>query len=227
MTDEVSPSSTGEPNRWAKKIQDIIADSANLREGLSDDEAMALIDWGAARAVQLGDRLAQPEHANITEEQVEDIGYALVRLMTRIAWVVVYRGEKDADWLTRTFHKINDLSLELDGSNAPQLLDEELTNWIGQHVIYNNSQLIRDLITRMTPTLASAKQTLLGSIPTDAGTVKPPDAPAPLSSILADDGTIKPPDEPPKPAPLSSILDSDGSIKKSPPLPQGDQPDEQ
>lgn len=214
----VSPLRTEGPNRWAKKIQDIIADSSNLREGLSDEEAMPLIDWGVERAVQLGDRLSQPDHADLTEEQVEDIGYALVRLMTRIAWLVVYRNEKDAEWLTRTFNKVNDLSQELDGPGAPMLLEEEITTWNNQHVMYSNSQLINDLITRLTPVLPSGptKPTLLSSILTADGTTKPVD-----SSL----------DEPPKPiTPLSSILDANGTIKKSPDSPpssQGELPDDQ
>jgi len=49
--------------RWTKQIQDAIAENSALREGLQDDEALPLIDWGAQQAEQLGARMSAPRRA--------------------------------------------------------------------------------------------------------------------------------------------------------------------
>lgn len=143
-------------DRWTKLIQDTIADSSGVREGLHDDEAMPLIDWGAARAEQLAARLASPGTPEPTEESVGETAYSLVRLMTRITWVVVYRRKKDAAWLTRTFNKINELSQEVHGPDAPTLTDAEIAAWIAGDDNRTNGELIADLIARLTPQAATA-----------------------------------------------------------------------
>ena len=63
--------------------------------------------------------------------------------MTRITWVVVYRAKKDAVWLARTFHTINDLSRELYGADAPSLTDDEITAWIADSQDKNSGDLVR------------------------------------------------------------------------------------
>lgn len=146
------------PNPWIKRIEDTLADANAVREGLRDDEALPLMDWGVAQARVLGARMASPQAAAQepepgagAEAQVDEKAYALVRLMTRITWVVTYRHKKDAAWLTRTFNKINDLSRELHGPDAPVLSDDEIAAWIATHAQHSNAELVQDLIARLTP----------------------------------------------------------------------------
>jgi hypothetical protein len=147
----MSPLQADDSVRWTKKIQDAIADNSALRDGLTDDEAMPLIDWGAARAEQIGARMAAPDTPAPDEEQVSSTAYALTRLMTRITWVVTYRHKKDAAWLTRTFNKINDLSNKLHGPDVPALSEDEIAAWIAEHKQYSNGELVNKLIARLTP----------------------------------------------------------------------------
>ena len=150
------PAESGEPNPWTKQISDTLADADAVREGLHDDEALPLVDWGTAQAQALGARMAAPETPSPTPEQAAETGYALVRLMTRITWVVTYRHKKDAAWLTRTFHKINDLSRELHGPDAPTLSEDEIAAWIADHAAHTNGELVQSLIARLTPGASSA-----------------------------------------------------------------------
>lgn len=159
------PAEPGEPNPWTKRITDVIAESEKVREGLHDDEALPLVDWGAAQAQALGARLAAPETPSPGPEQAAETGYALVRLMTRITWVVTYRHKKDAAWLTRTFHKINDLSRELHGPDAPALSDEEIAAWIVEHPTHTNGELVQGLIARLTPGAPTAPTHAPGPLP--------------------------------------------------------------
>lgn len=151
----MAPIEPDAPNPWTKRIEDTLADASAVREGLQDDEALPLMDWGVAQAHVLGARMAAPEAAAApappAEEQVAEKAYALVRLMTRITWVVTYRHKKDAAWLTRTFNKINDLSRELHGPDAPALSDDEIADWIATHAQHSNAELLQDLIARLTP----------------------------------------------------------------------------
>ncbi|WP_119065492.1 hypothetical protein [Aggregatilinea lenta] len=145
------PAEQNDSNPLTRQITDVIAESEKVRDGLHDDEALPLIDWGTAQAKALGAKLAAPETPDVTPEQAAETGYALARLMTRITWVVTYRSKKDADWLTRTFHKINDLSRELHGLDAPTLSDEEIAAWIAEQPGHTNAELIQGLTARLTP----------------------------------------------------------------------------
>src|SRR3972149_7068562 len=104
------------PPPWVQKILETIPDSAPIRDGWHDDEALPLVDWGTMCAEHLGRRLAAPE---TPPEQVDSTAYNLTRLMTRVNWLATYRHKKDAAWLTRTFQMINQLSRELYGDDAP------------------------------------------------------------------------------------------------------------
>jgi hypothetical protein len=137
-------------SRWAKQIQDTIADSSTVRDGLHDEEAMPLINWGTQQAIRISERMAAPELPPPDEQRISDMGYALVSLMTRITWLAVYRNKKDAAWLTRTFYKINDLSRELHGPDAPVFSDEEIAVWIAGHAGKSNSELVQNLIAHLT-----------------------------------------------------------------------------
>jgi hypothetical protein len=172
----MSPSENDNVTRWTRQIQDEIADNSALREGLHDEEAIPLVDWGAAQAEVIGARLAAPDAPELTKDQVAEIAYSLTRLMTHITWVVVFRDKKDAAWLTRTFHKINDLSCELHGPDAPALSDDEIAAWLAGHEQHSSGELIQNLIARLTPTPAPESP---DQIPLPS-TLEPP-GPTPLS----------------------------------------------
>lgn len=155
-------------NPWVKKILETIADSSPIRDGLHDDEAMPLIEWGAACAELVGRRLAAPGAPEPAPDQVETAGYTLVRLMTRINWLATFRTKKDADWLTRMLRLINQLNTELYGEGAPALSEEEIAAWIADQPKRTNGELVQGLIARLTP----------------AGMAAPPNAPS-LSSVAS------------------------------------------
>jgi len=163
----MSSSPSGAAQRWAKQIQEAIASTSAVREGLHDDEATPLIEWGIAHSEHLGRRMAAPGVPEPTPEQVDGAAFALVRLMTRITWLVVYRNKKDAAWLTRTFAALNQTSRELYGDDAPAFSDQEIAAWIAEHPKHTNAELIQGLIAHLTPAAMSTP-----SIPSE-----PPDAP--------------------------------------------------
>jgi hypothetical protein len=145
------PTSPGDADRWAKVIQESLADTSAVREGLTDDDAIPLVDWGIICAQFLGQQLCLPGTAEPTQEQAGNLGYALTRLMTRLNWLVTYRHKKDAAWLTRTFQMVNQLAKELYGESAPAVPDDEIAAWIAAHAGQSNGDLLRGLIARYTP----------------------------------------------------------------------------
>jgi hypothetical protein len=147
----MSPLPSDNAQRWAKQIQEAIASTSAVREGLHDDEAIPLIEWGMAHSEHLGRRMAAPGVPEPSPEQVDGAAFALVRLMTRVTWLVVYRNKKDAAWLTRTFAALNQLSRELYGEDAPVFSDEEIATWIAEHANHTNGELVQGLIARLTP----------------------------------------------------------------------------
>lgn len=192
---------------WVKQIQDALADSSGVREGLSDEDAIPLVEWGAARARDVAGRLAAPETPEPTPEQVEEKGYALVRLVTRLNWVVTYRTKKDAAWLTRTFQMINKLSQDLYGEGAPVLADQEVAAWLADHPNHATGELIRDLMTRYTPPSAADAAADAPGVGAILGADLTPDAP--------------PPDAPQPPGGASPIPPFGGAIL---PRRSGDEP---
>ena len=161
--------------RWSRQIQDALADSAKVREGLRDEEALPFIDWGVAMADYLGRRLAAPGAPEPAEEQVSDMAYALTRLMARMNWLVTYRDKKDSAWLTKTFQMVNMLSRELHGDGAPVFSDEEIAAWIADQPNHTNGELLQGLVARLTPSA-------LGAAPQSSEA--PPAHPAPLSDSV-------------------------------------------
>jgi hypothetical protein len=108
----------------SKQIQDTLVTNEKVREGLASDDALPFMDWGSAYADVLAEHLAAPETPEPNEEQVNETAYALARLMMRINWLVTYRKQKDAAWLTQTFQMVNKLSRDLLGEAAPVFTDE-------------------------------------------------------------------------------------------------------
>jgi len=131
--------------------EDAIVASEKVRDGLRDDGAIPCVEWGLAGARHLAARLSGSTGAPPDEEQVATKGYALTRLMTRLNWLVTYRFKKAADWLTRTFQMVNQLSRELYGDDAPVFSDEEIAAWLADHASHSNAELLAGLMARLTP----------------------------------------------------------------------------
>jgi hypothetical protein len=187
------------------KILETIADSSPIREGLHDDEALPLIDWGTQCASHLGQRLAAP--GTPAPEQVDNTAYNLTRLMTRINWLATYRTKKDAGWLTRTFQMINQLARELFGDDAPVMSDPEVAAWLTDNARLTNGEVVQALIARFSPAGMAAP-------PPEAATPAPPstgqgpvfpgrDAPesAPPVTPSAGQGSVLPGRDTPESAP--------------------------
>jgi hypothetical protein len=128
-----------------------LADTAKIREGLQDEEAQPLIEWGTRYAQWLAARLDSPGAAPPDTEQVKTTAHTLVRLMTRLTWLVTYRHKKDAAWLTQTFQMVNKLNQDLLGTDAPVFTDEEITAWLTGHNTQTNGALLQNLVARLTP----------------------------------------------------------------------------
>lgn len=192
-----APMSSQPADPWVTKILETIADSAPIREGLHDDEALPLIDWGTQCASHLGQRLTAP--GTPAPEQVDNTAYNLTRLMTRINWLATYRTKKDAGWLTRTFQMINQLARELFGDGAPVMTDEEIAAWLADNARLTNGEVVQSLIARFSPPgLAGSPETP----PPDQAPVLPgreaPESPASQGPVLP--GRAAPPETP---SPLS------------------------
>lgn len=188
--------------RWTKQIQDAIAENSALREGLHDDEVLPLIDWGAQQAERLGSRLSAPGAPEPDEEQVADAAYSLVRLMTRITWLAVYRHKKDDAWLMRTFQTVNQLNRELHGPDAPVFSDDDIAAWIASHAQYSNADLVKNLIAHLSPPSGSEDETSQPPIPPAGPASLPGRAAAPPADPASHPGEISQHDQehqPPSP----------------------------
>ena len=172
----MSPLQDAEAQRWAERMQDTIATNSKVRDGLRDEAAIALVDWGATYAEHIAARMAAPDAPAPDTEQVENAGYTLTRLLTRLNWLVTYRRKKDAAWLTRTFEAVNALNRELYGEAAPAFSNEAIQAWIDQDDSRSEAEMVEDLIARLSP----PDTPVSGDVP--------PDSPAP---------TEPRPDEPP------------------------------
>lgn len=181
---------TDDIQRWTAVIHDKLADAgSSIREGLTDDEARPLMDWGVDQAPRLAARLAGPDTPAPSDDQVKEAAHALTRLMTRITWVVTYRDQKDDEWLMRTLVKINQLSQEVYGPDAPQLSDEEIARWIAARGQHNTGELVQGLVERYTPATTA---------PAEPPAEPPAAGPTPLSNVLSGLGHAPTP-EPPGP----------------------------
>lgn len=179
MTHELS----GDAAQWAKRMQDVLADSSKIRDGLPDAIAIPFVEWGADVAEHLAARFAASETPDPGEEQVRQTGYNLARLMTRINWLVTYRAKKDDAWLARTFAMVNKLSQDVYGQvygeDAPTLSDDEIAAWLADHAGHTDDALIRDLMARFTPSVLAATET---AGPPSGAESSP--APEPLSNAV-------------------------------------------
>ncbi len=176
------------PDQLSKQIQDALVTNEKVREGLASNDALPFMDWGSAYADVLAQRLAAPEAPEPGEEQVNETAYVLARLMTRMNWLVTYRNQKDAAWLTQTFQMVNKLSRDLLGEAAPVFAEEEITVWLAEHSTHTDSDLLKNLMARLSPPALTAP-----------AVEPPPETPtgesAPL--LLAAPEVVEPPPETP------------------------------
>jgi hypothetical protein len=136
---------------YARQIQDTLATNSGVRDGLKDDEAIPLIDWGVACAEHVAGRLASPNTPAPSEEQVSEAAFSLTRWLTRLNWLVTYRNKKDAAWLTKTFMMVNKLSQDLFGEDATTLSEDEIAAWIEGHAGKSDGELLQGLMARLSP----------------------------------------------------------------------------
>ena len=68
-------------------FEDAIADSGKLREGLTDDDAIPLVEWGVAYAHTYAHTMTGSGAPLPPDQQISDQAYNLTRLMTRLNWV--------------------------------------------------------------------------------------------------------------------------------------------
>jgi len=165
----MSPLPDEQAHQWAERMQDAIADNSKVRDGLHDEAAISLVDWGANAAEQIAARMARPDTPAPAPEDVENAGYTLSRLLIRLNWLVTYRHKKDAVWLARTFDTANQLNRELYGDAAPTFGPEQIHAWINQQDDRSEAEQIAALLAQLTPPAA----------PADTPPPAPPAAPPP------------------------------------------------
>lgn len=180
---------------WTAHIQDVVASDSSIREGLQDDDAIPLMDWGRAQAQQLAARMVT-QTPTIDEEIADAEAHALVKLMTTISRAVVHRHAQGDDWLVKVFNRLNKTSQRVYGDNAPVMSDEAIAAWIATHKDRSNGELLRDLLARFSPPES-------GATPPDVPAA--PAVPDPAQTTTPD----TPPDQPPSaPAPGGTPLSS-------------------
>jgi hypothetical protein len=137
-------------NPWAEQLRDAILSNSAIREGIQDDAAQPLIDWGLQLAEQVTARLpSMPD--SIVEQRFEALSAALPKLLTRITWVVVHREKKGADWTSRTLTQLNELNQTLHGTNAPQIDEARIAQLANRQDGLEPAALISDLIAVLSP----------------------------------------------------------------------------
>lgn len=113
-------------NPFNARLKDAILDNSSLRDGLTDDEAEPLIEWGLAQAESLTRNLPD-QSSDEAEIRYEELYSTLPKLMTRITWAATFRAQKGADWTLNALKQLNELSQTLHGENAPQIPEHLLT----------------------------------------------------------------------------------------------------
>lgn len=137
-------------NAWGKKLQDALLDNAALRDGLKDDEAQPLLDWGLALAVKVTHGLeALPSQT--ADLRYEELYEALPKLLTRITWLTLHRAKKGPEWSTRTLDQLNELSRTLHGEGAPQIPALLMTAYANAADGLATPDLIKTLMGHLSP----------------------------------------------------------------------------
>ncbi len=139
-----------EPNAWGEQLRDAILENSAIRDGLTDDEAQPLIDWGLARAVEVTQGLDLMDEMD-AEARYEELYNALPKLLTRITWVALYRADKGADWTTRTLEQLNEFNRTLLGDYAPQISPTAINAYAALTDGMEAGALVVELMRRLSP----------------------------------------------------------------------------
>ncbi len=165
----------------------MIASDSGIREGLHDEDAIPLMDWGRAQAKRVAARL-ESTMPDADAEAAGDEAGALIRLMTTISRAAVHRHAQGDEWLAKVFSRLNKTSQRVYGEDAPVMSDEEIAAWIAGHAARSDGDVLRDLMARFSP----------------------PEAGTPASTTPEPAEPESPPQEQVQPpaSPLSAVLDS-------------------
>jgi hypothetical protein len=146
------------PNKWAARLRDAILDNSALRDGLTDEEAQPLIDWGLAVAVRVTADLSSrtPNEADVRYEELYE---ALPKLLTRITWVTLFREKKGAEWTVKTLNQLNELNRTLYGESAPQFSDLQISTYANRYDGLERGALVKALMSILSPNTDELSQT--------------------------------------------------------------------
>ncbi|MBZ0310717.1 MAG: hypothetical protein K8I82_31960 [Anaerolineae bacterium] len=136
-------------NIWGQKLRDAILSNSAVRDGLTDEEAQPLIDWGLGLADIIGKKMASlPD----PEAAYETYLAALPKLMTRINWLTTFSQKKGAEWTKKTIAQVQELSQTLFEEQAPPLDAENMLRYLilGAEEIDRKSRVML-LIQKLTP----------------------------------------------------------------------------
>jgi len=146
-------------NEWAARLRDAILDNSALRDGLLDEEAQPLIDWGLALAAVVTAPLPTLPDPEMRYEELYD---ALPKLMTRITWVTIYRQNKGADWTTRTLQQLNELNIVLHGETAPQIPALQMSAYAEASDGLSNGALVQALMQHLSLPIEPEEEYIYG-----------------------------------------------------------------
>lgn len=136
-------------NIWGQKLRDAILSNSAIRDGLTDEEAQPLIDWGLGLADVIGKKMASlPD----PEAAYETYLAALPRLMTRVNWLTTFSQKKGVDWTKKTIAQVHELTRTLFEEQARPLDAENLLRYLvlGAEEIDRKSRVIQ-LIQKFSP----------------------------------------------------------------------------
>ncbi len=137
-------------NPWRAKLRDTILDNSSITDGLTDDEAQPLIEWGLVMADRVTQGLPRtPDPA--AEARLDDLRADLPRLMKRISWIRQYREKKGPEWTLKTLGQLNEMNQHLHGDAAPQLDSVTQSRIAHKQDDLTGFALLQDLMQRLTP----------------------------------------------------------------------------
>lgn len=142
-------------NPFTASLRDAILDNSSVRDGLTDDEAEPLIEWGLAQA-EIVTRSLPDQSADEAEMRYEELYGALPMLMTRITWAATFRAQKGADWTLNALKQLNEMSQTLHGENAPQIAEHLLTAYAQGADGLDQGAFVLALMEHLTPSEAEA-----------------------------------------------------------------------
>ncbi len=137
-------------NIWSDKLRDAILSNSAIRDGLQDDAAQPLIDWGLELAEAVGEKMSQlpPEQTDAAYDTYQG---ALSKLLTRLNWLITFSQKKGEDWTRKTLAQINELSQTLFGEQAPLLSEDEMLHMLLAEAESDNKSRIAHLMKRVSP----------------------------------------------------------------------------